>query len=524
MITTMGEQRARLPRLPRLAPLAVAASMLLASECRADWRAVPALTMTERYTDNFYQESNDLKRSQFISELTPSLMFATTGPRLTLNGTAQWRHFHYRDDALRETLDHSFQYALAGRGTLAEDFLYVDANASLTPQNISAFGPRVEDAPYLASNLAKIETWRISPYIERRFGQAASLSVRYARDSVQGGTRGFASSIGDSIIANLASGPAYGNLGWGLIHHRQDLKDSINGETSSESTTLNLRYALTTRVGLTASAGYDRYEFQGLGADNAGRNWSLGFDWTPSLRTRMSASLGRHFYGQTGSLSLLHRSRRTVWNIAYTDGVTTTRDQFQLPATLDTATLLDRLFASTITDPVVRQQAVAAYIQDNALPPSLSDSINFLSNRYFRQKDLQGSVALKLARSSAVLSLSSNERIALSSQQSDSGLLGNQLSSRNDNVRQHGATARFNYRLSPRMNAVVSASWSRSRSLTTDIVDTRRGFQIGLTRQLSRNMRAVVDLNRRAGSSGFSSRSGGPYHEHSISASLSAQL
>ena len=513
--------------MPRLAPLAIAiAAMQLASECRADWRVVPALALSERYTDNFYQESNDLKRSQFISELTPSVAFSKTGPRLNLNGTAQWRHFAYRDDDLRDTLDHSFEYAMSGRGTLAEDLLYVDASASARPNNISAFGPRVEDAPYLSANQAKVKTWRISPYLQQRYGRSATLALRYARDRVEGGrgARGFGTSVGDSVIASLASGPAFGKLGWSLTHVRQDLDDSYNGETSSEATTASLRYALTARFFLTASVGHDSYQFVGLGNDTAGRNWSLGFDWAPSLRTRMSASVGRHFYGQTGSLSLLHRSRRTSWNIAYNDGVTTAREQFLLPSTIDTSELLDRLFAASITDPLVRQQAVAAYMRENGLPPSLSENINFLSNRYFRQKELLGTMAFKMARTSAVLTLSGSERLALSSEQSDSVLLGTQVGSRNDNVRQYGATASTNYRLSPRSSAIASVSWGRSRSLTTDIVDTRREFRVGLTHQLGRNLRAVVDLSRRFGTYGRLGRDSGPYHEHSISASLSAQL
>jgi uncharacterized protein (PEP-CTERM system associated) len=521
----MGEGRVCLSRLPRLAPLALAA-MLLASECRADWRVVPSLALSERYTDNFYQEGNDTKRSQFVSEATPSVFFVKNGPRLDLTGTALWRHFAYRDEALRDTLDHSFEYDVRGRGTLAEDLLYVDASASARPSNISAFGPRVDDAPYLAGNQAKIKTWRISPYLEQRYGRTATLALRYARDRVEGarGVQGFGTSVGDSINASLASGTAFGNLSWGLTHFRQDLDDSFSGETSSEATNANLRYALTRRFGLIASVGYDSYQFEGLGSDTAGRNWSLGFDWTPSQRTRMNAAIGRHFYGQTGNFSLLHRSRRTAWNIAYTDGVTTAREQFLLPSTIDTSALLDRLFSASITDPVQRQQAVANYMRENGLPDSLADSVNFLSNRYFRKKELQGSMAFTLPRTSAVLALSSSERIALSSQQSDSVLLGTQIGSRNDNVRQHNASMTGRYRLSPRSSATAMASWDRSRSLTTGIVDMRRELRLGLTRQLGREVRAAVNLHRRFGTFGRLGRGSGPYHEHSISASLSVQL
>jgi uncharacterized protein (PEP-CTERM system associated) len=95
---------------------------------------------------------------------------------------------------------------------------------------------------------------------------------------------------------------------------------------------------------------------------------------------------------------------------------------------------------------------------------------------------------------------------------------------RNDNVRQHDATANLNYRLSPRTSALAVVGWGRSRSLTTDVVDTRRDFRLGLTHRLSREVRAAVDLNRRFGTYGRLGRSSGPFYENSISASLSAQF
>ncbi|MCA1245502.1 TIGR03016 family PEP-CTERM system-associated outer membrane protein [Massilia sp. MS-15] len=528
MTTTMGEpvgmRNVRLSRLPRMAPLALAA-MLLASECQADWRVVPSVTLTGRYTDNFWLESGASKQSQFVTELAPSLAIHGQGPRLVLDGRARWRHFNYRDEGLRRTLDHSFDYAVSGRGTVVREMLFVDASLSRSPQNISAFGPLVEDAPYLAENRTNIQTWRVSPYLQHRFGQTASLMVRYTRDRVSGGARaGFANSNGDSITANLASGSAFGKLGWGLSYMRQDLEDRFGGERRSEMTTGNLRYALTNRFALTASVGYDSYDFDGLGGDSRGRNWSAGFDWTPSQRTQLNASIGRHFYGQTGALSLLHRSRRTVWNVSYDDGITTSRQQFLLPAAIDTAAMLDRLFSGTIKDPLLRQQAVEAYIRDNGLPASLTDNINFLSNRYFRQKTLLGSVAYRMPRSNAVLSVYKNERIALSSQQTDSDLLGSQFSRLNDNVRQHGVNASLDYRLNSRTTAVASAGWSKSRSISTELDNNRRNLRVGLARQLGRDVRATLDLRRKTGTRGFFSANTAPYEENSISASLSAQF
>ena len=51
--------------------------------------------------------------------------------------------------------------------------------------------------------------------------------------------------------------------------------------------------------------------------------------------------------------------------------------------TVDTAAMLDRLFGRPSRIRSLRQQAVQAYIAATGLPPRWSNSINFLSNRYY---------------------------------------------------------------------------------------------------------------------------------------------
>lgn len=505
---------------PRLTPLA--AAMLLAGNCHAQWRVQPSLSLVETYTDNVALQSNELKQSQFVSEVTPGLALSGNGQRFKVQGTARWRHFAYSDEQQANTLDHSFEYALDGQATVVEDLFFVDASASVTPRSIYAFGPQVENSPYVGENRAKIQTWRISPRLEHRFGNTANMMLRYIRDSVDGGdVQGFGNSGGDTFMATLTSGTALQTLDWGLTAMRQDLKDDFSGDTTTETALANLRYPVTRRFALTASAGYDSYDYQALGGRTAGRNWSAGIDWAPSQRTRAIVSLGRHFYGQTGKLDISHRSRHTVWSIDYGDAITTSRQQFLLPSTIDTVGLLDNLFAANISDPVLRRQAVLNYIRNANLPLSLAENINYLSNRYIRQKLLQASMAYTRARSTALVSLFASERIALSTQETDSPLLGSQLSNLNDNVRQRGVNTSFTYRLTPRSSLLANAGFTRSRSIETDIEDSRRDFRIGYTRQLSNAMRAAVELRHVRGSAGINT---GGYQENAISASLSAQL
>ncbi len=501
--------------------------MLVAGESRADWRVHPTFNLSETYTDNVNLQIDELKQAQFVTELTPGLVLVGQGRRFQVAASGQARKFIYskgrRPDIPDQTTDHLVDYSFSGRSELAEDLLFIEASASSSPQPVSAFGQQGGASLYSMGNRTQIKTWRISPYLEQRLGRAASLSARFSRDSVEADELHdrFGTSTGDTISVNLVSADKSAKLGWGLNYLRQDLENKISGPSSTETALGNLRYALHPRFALTASLGYDRYDFQSLGGRNAGRNWSGGIDWTPSARTRLSASLGRHYFGKTGKLDATHRSRYTVWRIAYDDAVTNSREQFLLPSTIDTAALLDGLFAATISDPVLRRQAVAAYIQQAGLPPSLADNVNYLSNRYFREKRLQASSAFARGRSSALITLYSSDRVALSNAQTDSPLLGSQLASLNNNVRQKGLSATYNYRVNARTNAVATATFARNRSLTTGVEDHPRTFRLGMTRQLGQELRAAVELRHQRGQVDIQT---GDYRENAISASLSAQF
>lgn len=524
MTTTTVERRAL-----RLAPLAAAlASLLAAPACWADWRFTPSLNIVETWTDNVDLRSGSDKHSDLISEVTPGFSLAHNSRRLQVSATGSFRQFFYLKEASKRNRSDNFaQYGADLRGILAEDLLYIDANASRSRQSTSAFGPRAEERPYSDLNSTEVRTWRISPYLTQKLGHSARATLRFTRDSVESDQRSrFGDSLADTVTASLDSLPGAGKLGWGVNYNRQDLEQEFAGESSTENVSGRLRYQLLHSFALTANVGYDRYDYQALGGRTAGRNWSTGFAWTPSQRTTIEASIGRHFYGTTGSLMANIRSRKSVWLLSYSDAITNSRSQFTLPSAIDTAAMLDRLFLASIPDPVQRRQAVEAYIQATGLPPSLADSVNYLTNRYIRQKQLQGSAAFRGLRSNAILSAYGNERIALSSQETDSALLGGQLASLNNNVRQYGASATATYRLSQRSSLVGSADLSRSESLGTGVESRQRLLRLAFNTKLGRTLTGSLELRRRSGDtdSGNGSLALRSYTENALAATLFMQL
>jgi uncharacterized protein (PEP-CTERM system associated) len=507
-------------RVPRLAPLA--AALLVALPAQAQWKVTPSLTLTETYSDNPNLASGGNKRGQFITEAMPAIQVDGRNSRVQFTANARSSFFSYSDGRPANARRNNNQYDASGRLKVIDEFMYVDARVNGGTRAVSAFGP--DDSGinrYTSENRTQLASWSISPYLVQRFGNFAAATLRYTHDSVNADETRFGSSASDGISFNLASGRAWRDLGWNLRYVRQDVANDRFGDTSSENALLGLSYRLQRTLSLTATAGYDVYDYGDFGGRTSGASWSAGFAWHPTARSAIEMSAGRHFLGNTGSLLASHRSRHTVWRASYSDAVTSTRQEFTQGQQIDTAALLDSLFAVSIPDPVARRQAVQDYIQLAGLPPTQGEQINYLTNRYFRQKLAQASVGYTMRQHGAVLTLFASERVALSSGAADSELLGNQLFALNDNVRQLGANAAYSYRVNARTSASATLSTLRSRSLTTDIESDQQALRLGMTRRFSRKLSGTVELRHLRGDRGLFNAG---YKENAISATLSAQF
>lgn len=520
MIITTAKQT---DRALHLAPLAVAA-LLLSAQCWAGTKFTPFISLSETYSDNPGLQPDGREQGQFISEAMPGFTLLSSTSRLRLNASAQWNYYAYQNGNVPNMRDRDRIYSASMDAKLIENLLSLEAGMHGSSQYVSAFGPQFGNL-YSDLNRTEIRTWRISPILTHRFGSNAALRVQLTRDSVESDARAtaFGNSHSTMGIANLSGTSAGAKLGWGLQYMHQQLDTDQFGSTLTKNALANLSYRLSREWAATATAGYDDNEYQALRNRTAGRSYSAGFIWTPSQRTSIDAAFGHNYLGKTGHLLAVQRNRRMVSQLSYTDLVTTTRQQFMLPATIDTAAMLDRLFSSSIADPAARALAVQAYIAATGLPLTLADPINYLSNRYLRDRRLQFAYIYNMPHSNLALSVYKSERNALSLQQSDSELLGNQFSSLNDNVRQRGANLNFSYRLSSRMTGHANLSAARSTSITTGLVAPSHFASVGLARQFDRQTSGALELRHVHTGSGFVNGTG-DRTENAITATLSVKL
>lgn len=505
---TVTPQFTRLPRLPRLLPLAAAAMLLASPSSHAQWDVTPAVSLIGTWSDNIELRDDDEAHSQFVTELRPSLAVSGKSRRLDVNAIASWDRYYYSDrESMIAPTDSRRRYSASLRGTMVEQLLYVDATANRSQYNIQPFAPGGQTNPFSRDNSTEVSSWSVSPYLVQRFGRDTTGQLRYSRDSVEGDrTSIYGNSTSDTVLLNLNSTPSSHKLGWGLNYTRQEIDNRLVGDSSSQNVSGSLRYQFNSAWAATMAAGHDRYDFEGPGGDSAGNNWSVGGIWTPSARTSIQASVGRHLYGNTGSLTATVRSRRTVWDVQYRDVVTSSRSQFFGQTALSTESMVDRMFISMIPDPVQRAQVVAAYIRANNLPITVGETVSFLSNRWSRNKELRASVGWRGGRTTALASAYRTERHALSDQESDSPLLGNVVSSLNDNLRQHGVNLSGTYGLNSRSQLNAGFDYSFTESLTTGFESTQRTLYARVQRDFGRLLKGSLEARRRTGGSEYAGR------------------
>ena len=505
----------------------IAAAMLLmySHAGAAEWKITPSLALIETYTDNVTLAPPGLEKSDFITQINPGISLTGTGPRLKLNANYVMQNLVYAEESSRNTMNH--QLSANANAELVDNLFFLDGRAAIGQQNISLLGPQAADNVNTTGNRTDVQTYSVSPYLRHSFSNFASTEIRYTHDEVSTGGSGLSNSQADRIQLGLNSGSAFTTLGWGLNYSKGKTSyantANLNPPTlDTEFLSGNLSYPVTPKFRLTATGGYEKNNYISIGPKPDGSFWSAGFSWAPSAMTSIDASAGRRFFGDTYSLAASHRTRLTAWSLGYSEDITSTRDQFLTPATIDTASLLDQILAATYpawaaADPVLRQQLTNNYIQLNGLPKSLAESVNYLTNRLFLQKRLQASVAVTGAKNTLVLSLFHVTRDAQTSQTQDSSLFGSSTLALADSTKQVGGNAFWSWRLGPRTSANINAGLSRNSYPSLGRTDDDKTIRLSLSRQFQPKLNGSVELRRLQRDS---SQDGGDYRENALVASL----
>ncbi len=477
----------------------------------ADWTITPKLTASERYTDNvnLAPAGSPNKKNDFITEIRPGVSLYKNGRRLKVNLNYSLQSLTYLNTTQNNALNH--QLNGVANAELMEDFLFLDLRSAIYQQNINALAPIGLGNTNATSNLTTVGTYSISPYIRKRFGTFADLNYRLSQSGVYYDTQGINNSTVQNVLGSLASGSRFNDVFWGLNYNYTNNKNSVTANTEFEKGSATVGTAITRKLRVNATGGIERNNFISLGNNKVdGPFWNVGFDWAPTIRTQIGATVGQRFFGNTYSFNLTERTRRTTWNARYSEDITTTsgnalsstllgtvyecsnRGALSVPGAVFVGTTANGVLVFLPTTPDLALACVPAL---NVLGTNLS-----LVNDVFVAKNLTAGVAYNLGRS--VFSLNAYN-------------LRRDFQQGGSYDRQTGVFAGWNWRLTPLTSFNLNGSVTRIDVATTNRGNNFWALSAGLNRLFQPKLNGSVIVRHQEQTT---NQPGSGYTENSITA------
>ncbi len=479
-------------------------------------RVQPSLSVSTIYSDNVALAAPGSERSELTTRIAPSLTVAENGPRLRINATYSPNFLYRLNEGTNDVV-----HLLSGTANaeLVQRLLYLDVRTSVSQLNTTLTGAQADGILNTTSNRTSAKTYGISPYLRRDFGYDASGELRFTHDAVSFGanSNGTSASTSDRINAQIASGPSFQLFNWGLAYSKARTEYTQTGQKiNSDNISATGGRLIVPSLRLNANVGYENTGYSPAvnGSAAKGTFWSIGPTWIPSPVTKFSATIGRHYYGQSKALHFDHRSRLTTWAIDYSESAGTSRSTLTIPVTQSTATYLDAIFPqSPDVSPSQRQEAIQNFIRDNGLPASLSQPINFLTDALYLDKRWQATFGIQGIRNTVLSSFFSSNRRSLTSNTSTAGDFNVSQS-----IKQTGANITWSTRLTQTLAANTTLGVTRNEFVSTGSVNRLSFVKVGFTEQFGPKATGTLLLGRLKNNS--NAVGGGSATENSVSATL----
>lgn len=471
---------------------------------------VPRVSITETLTDNV-RLSDVNKQSDLITEISP-------GVRVNIDGNRVKGFIDYALNAIFSVQNSSpasrTQNALSALATLeaVENWAFVDFSGSISQQAVSAFGTPSTNNTSVNANRTEVASYRISPYVRGRLGDASSYQARYSR-AVTSSTAASASDVTtDDAVVNVSSASAFRNLGWSADASRQRVDFNAGRLTEADRLSLGLSYAITPQLSVSANAGREANNYTSFNKQSSGTS-GFGVRWSPSETTRLAASRDHRSFGQSHNLSFEHRTARTAWRYTDSKDASATPNQPGVGSAGAISDILFLQFASIEPDPVLRAQLVSAFLQANGINPNAVVVSSFLASALtlLRRQDL--SFALLGVRDTITFVASRSE-----SRRLDTVTAVVDDLSASSVVHQRGFSVNYAHRLTPDYSLGVLASRQNTSGQSSLQDITLRSLSVNVTGQVGRQAALSVGL-RRVISSGARR-----YHESALVGGLTVQF
>ena len=483
---------------------------------RDPWRFGSSIGVDETYSDNINLSPAGRERSDFVTSIVPSLTVTRFGPRLTTTLSYQPQLLLYANGTNGTQFRNSLN-AIAN-GSVIENFLFFDAAANISQQNISPFGTQAANTVNGSTNRAETRNYTFGPTLQSRYDRDLQYSAGYRYSQSNADSGAYATSHTSTLFGQFQSSTSFRDVGFGGAVNRTDQEYGGINEIVTESVNGNVTYVLQPTLHLQGNVGYDRNRYPTTGqAELQGVSYSGGFNWQPSHHTSVNAQVGHRYFGPTANVSIQQTTARFVVSATYTRDQTTSNatgiSQVQDP----NYALIDQFYRATITDPVQRQQAVVAALQQAGLSTSQFGNQGFLSNQLFLQKRADVSVGLLGLHNTITFDANRSEVQSLSAITA-----GFDVFDQASRFQTTSISANLNHRLGPRMSVNFTAQKIHNSAIEGRGDTRQRQLVVSVNRQFQPKLSGTV-LYRNTSQTGNNSTAGfygGNYRENAVLGSL----
>ena len=491
----------------RLAALCAPLGLMVASPVLAQQQTVrvaPFVRLTETITDNVGLRNDREAKTDWITQISPGVSLEARGARVTGSLAMSLNANHYGNGSSAD----SSNLALNGTGKLMawENRLYVDLTGSVSRMASSLFDPRPADS-VTGINQTQVSVFTVSPYFTTRFGSTGSVQLRYTMGITDAGSSAMSRNNSQTWSLDASDPRMTGFLGWGF---------NLTDRTSDSSGSSRQLKQQTMRFTGMARAMPDLMLRLIVGAESnnyraSNQNSSIygfGADWTPTPRTRVSATVEDRFFGTGYTVAADHRSSQMAYRISYGKDASSTSSSMLSAMTLYDLLMLQ--YSSRFPDAAEREAFVRQVIATQA--PGQADRIMaaqvVLTDTTFLDERLQVGATYNGQRNSISLAAFMSDRESLVDRDY---AVGNDIRA-GSQLRSIGVIANVAHQLTTLTS--LSASFSTSRSRNEGSVSQSaqsRALIASLSTKLAPKTSGMLSARRNQGTA-----SGGDYTENAV--------
>jgi uncharacterized protein (PEP-CTERM system associated) len=477
-------------------------------------RFVANVTATESYSDNVALVADGLAKPGWVTGLAPGIRADLSGARV--KGFLDYR-LNYNSYSSESRLDGTQRFLKSfAQVEAVEELVFVDARADITQQNRSPFGAAVTPGlPTASSNRVQTTSYQVAPYIRGGFSDLASYRLRLEETSVRADEIVLPKTRTTQWTGRVGSASPSVKLGWSVDVKALNLRNQVAGTLEDSHIRGSVIYAINPQIHVSVSEGHETTDFAGPSRRRTNTP-GAGLDWTPSVRTRLSAVYEKRFFGDGHSVIFSHRTPLTAWRVV------SNKDAAVLPAQLartnagSLESLVSDLWTSAIPDREAREEAVRRRLEETGIPGASALSSNFVSGRPFISRNDAASFAFLGAINTATLTIVRQEQRSFGVRVTGEG------GSADEDFRQRGVNANLAHKLSPLTTLTLVATSLRTEGLTvTARQSTQHFYSLFLSTRIGPRTSASLGLRRAVFNS---STELGSYRENVVFGSVSIRL